>query len=211
MKTLSITRALAEVKLLDKRITSATEKINPLKISYTKLVNSDLITQQKKFIADATANYQTAIALIERRDAIKEAIVISNATTIVNVAGKDYTVAAAIETKASIAHKKRLANHFRECARLAANQLERESETYQQRLDNFLSGQAVALGKNRGDVAWVQEQTQSYSQLHEPILLDPLNLGELVATLKDEVEQFEAEVDYCLSESNAKTTIEVAD
>ncbi|MFB8733012.1 hypothetical protein ACEQPO_01165 [Bacillus sp. SL00103] len=57
---------------------------------------------KKKSKKKAKADDQSIQALIKRRNAIKSAIVVSNATTTIDVAGVNMTVAEAIERKTSI-------------------------------------------------------------------------------------------------------------
>lgn len=207
--TLTITRALAELKLLDKRIKSAIEDIDPLFISNQKIINESVNVMKRQFIADAAASYQSAQDLIARRDAIKAAIVQSNATTMVSIAGKQYTVAAAIEQKQAIGYRKQLLSHLQQQVSSTNHDIERLLSEYQRRLDNYLTAQANATGKNKSDATFVAEQTKAFSEVNEPVLIDPLNVKALIKQLEEEILTFEAEVDYCLSESNAKTTIEV--
>jgi len=209
MTTLTITRALAELKLLDKRIKSAIEQIDPLLITNQKILNESVKAKQEQFLAEAVASFQSAEALITRRDAIKAAIVQSNATTMVSIAGEEYTVAAAIEQKQAIGYRKQLLRHLQNQVSKTNYDLEVSSKEYQRRLDNYLTAQANATGKNKSDAAFVAEQTKAFSEVNEPVLIDPLKVNQLIKQLEEEIFSFESEVDYCLSESNARTTIEV--
>lgn len=206
---LTITRSLAEIKLLDRRISSATNNLCPVNIGVNKLINPAMQAKQEQFIAKAAADYQSVQDLIARRAAIKAAVVISNATTEVVVAGKSYTVAAAIESKTSIANQKTLLRQLKQQYHNIQSELRDATASYNSRLDRFLESQAAALGKSKGDAAWVAEQTLAFSEMHQPVLVDPLNLSEVISKMEAEVDNFEAEVDYCLSESNARTTIEI--
>ena len=62
----------------------------------------------------AKADYQSIEALIKRRNAIKSAIVVSNATTKIEVAGVKMTVAEAIERKTSISYDIQLLDKLKE-------------------------------------------------------------------------------------------------
>ena len=42
-------------------------------------------------------------------------------------------------------------------------------------------------------------------------MIDPCKLSDKIKALEDEIEEFEANVDFALSESNALTQIEVGD
>jgi hypothetical protein len=98
METMNVHQALAELKMMDKRITAATrepEWVITNKHSNTKINGVEV----KEFVDDIRVKYQKVLDLIRRRDAIKRAVVNSNAVTKVTVAGVEYTVAEAIDKK----------------------------------------------------------------------------------------------------------------
>ena len=63
--------------------------------------------------------------------------------------------------------------------------------------------------KVRPDDEDVKKITEPFISRHELQLVDPLNAEKKARALKEEVEEFESEVDACLSEINAVTFIEV--
>ena len=100
MAKYSIHRALAELKLLDKRITKTIDNLKV--ITYKKGNKLEYNITEEEFKAVVEADMQSVKDLITRRKEIKEKIVKSNAETLVTIAGKEMTVAAAIERKESI-------------------------------------------------------------------------------------------------------------
>ena len=93
---LTVHRALAELKTIDSRITKA--------INTSKFVIANKHSNEKidgKPISEVRENmksaYQKVTDLIARRNAIKRAVVLSNANTNVVVNGVTYTVAEAID------------------------------------------------------------------------------------------------------------------
>ena len=97
-ETMVVHRALAELKTMDSRIEKAirntvyvlavkhsAEKINGVKVG--------------DFKDNMKSSYQKVTDLMARRDAMKRAVVLSNATTKVKIGGVNYTVAEAIEIK----------------------------------------------------------------------------------------------------------------
>src|SRR5690625_647698 len=102
---MTITKALSELKLLDKRINRKIEDavfISFKKGELGKLPNG---LDEKEFGKNVEADYNSIADLIKRRNKIKASIVKSNAETVVNISGKDYTVAEAIERKNSIEYE----------------------------------------------------------------------------------------------------------
>ena len=95
---MTIHRALAELKVLDDRVYSAIDSgvfCLANKASNEKLKGVS-VEEYKKIMV---GSYDKAADLIKRREAIKRAVVLSNACTKVVIAGVEYTVAEAIEMK----------------------------------------------------------------------------------------------------------------
>ena len=101
--TISVTQALAELKLLRRRIQSATQSSEFIVLRHKRdvLVPAD-------FATSARAAYQSYVDLLKRYKAIKSAIVLSNAATTVTIAGVAYTVADAVERKRAIEFEKEM-------------------------------------------------------------------------------------------------------
>ena len=92
---MSLHRALSELKTLDKRIHKQIDDSKFVGVKHkNKKVN--LFQDEKEFIREAKADYQSIIDLITRKQKIKKAIVEANANTKVTVAGKEMTIADAI-------------------------------------------------------------------------------------------------------------------
>ena len=97
-KEMTVHKALCELKTLGDRIDKKvrnTEFIVGNKHNNEK-INDKTIVQWKK---DTKAEYQSLMDLIKYRNALKQAVAMSNANTKVTVCGKEYTVAEAIELK----------------------------------------------------------------------------------------------------------------
>jgi hypothetical protein len=106
MTVITVTDALAELTLLQKRIESARaalEKGNLITVVEVGKVPTGFKSREE-YEVNAKALVQRVQALLDRRRAIKRAIVLSNASTRVTVAGEEMTVAEAIEMKNFIAY-----------------------------------------------------------------------------------------------------------
>lgn len=98
MKKMSVHKALAELKIIDSRIERSIDDAQfcvANKHSNEK-INGIPVEDAKKLMV---GSYDKASDLIKRRNAIKRAVVLSNAKTIVTIADREYTVAEAIEMK----------------------------------------------------------------------------------------------------------------
>jgi hypothetical protein len=205
-KQITITRALKELKTLGDRINKMTneatfcflqEKPGQLSIGFSSI---------EELEKSLKANYQSLVDLIAYRERIKQAIVNSNATTIVTVAGKQMTVAAAIETKQSSVYKLAL-------GRAMKSQLEK-AENVKTRLDNQTSSRLDDLIKSTFQGRAISEL--EYASVANPFIegnkvniVDPLYLSKKINSLHDEVAEFLNNVDDVLTVSNSTNYIEV--
>lgn len=95
---MTVHKALCELKTLDSRIQKCMQQ-NPF-VFANKHANSKVAgVSVGDYCKEVQASYQSANDLIARRDAIKRAVTLSNATVKVTIGGKEYTVAEAIELK----------------------------------------------------------------------------------------------------------------
>lgn len=200
-------KALVELKLLDKRIVK--------KIAQSKFVSShkgeETTTNEGISKEDAEKEMKSAKAsvvdLINRRKKVKSALVNSNATTYVTIGGKKYTVAEAIERKNSIAYEKEFLEKLNEDFAKAMDRMDKRNEKMELRLEKLLG--EMASSEKQVDKNVLETTTTTYKKLHETHLYDPLNIRLLIKDLDEEIDQFEADVDLALSESNARTIIEI--
>lgn len=203
MPTMSVTQGLAELKLLDKRLTKELSYLNWVAVSSKKKHVTELSLKKT-----AESEYQSYMDLVKRRDTIKRAIVLSNATTPV-VIGVTWTgtVAEAIEHKSSLLYKKRLVEKMKEHLLKVTSEYEQLVDDMATRLDRLMTSE---LGKDvRTNPETVAALTASFRETNKVELVDPLNLAEKVKTLEKEIDTFETNVDWVLSEANGKTMIEV--
>lgn len=206
---MTITRALAELKLLEKRINDKT--VNARFIGSAKKSDTRIDGRQKQeFEVDAKATYDSILDLVTRRKAIKCAIVASNANTIVTINGVSMPVADAIERKSSIAYEQNLLTIMRQQYNKAVATVNQKNDEMQKSIDGLL---LTAFGKDASKVDKTQIDAVSgpYKEINETMLVDPLNLKKKIDELADSVDGFLSEVDYTLSESNCITKIVVPD
>jgi hypothetical protein len=202
---ISITRALSELKLLDARIT---KKVDETVFVDARKANADYtLLNQCKPDQISEDNYKSVSDLITRRQAIKSAIILSNAATDVVVAGNTMKVAEVIEMKKSIQYKKTLLMSLRQ-------QLARSRAIVQKvnaDVELSVERQAVAvLGKAAKESSDEYKNfAEMYRKSNSADLVDPMKIEEKINVLTLDVENFESECDFVLSESNAKTLINV--
>lgn len=207
---MNVHQALAELKMLDKRITAAIREggfVVANKHSNTKIGGIEI----KAYVNDMVSRYQSINDLIARRNAIKRAVVQSNAVTVVSVAGQEYTVAEAIDMKNTGMEnlkqlRDRLTHEYRIAKATADNsngsELSRRAEDYIRTMvgNTDVKGMTEEVKRMRDD--FIKAQTTE--------LVDPIGVLEQINKLNDEIDAFLTNVDACLSVSNALTLIEVS-
>lgn len=200
---MSVTQGLAELKLLDKRLCKGLTDISWIAIS-TKTIR--VVEEELKKVA--TSEYQSYMDLVKRRDIIKRAIVLSNALTAVQI-GKTWsgTVAEAIEYKSSLQYKKRLLDQMKQNIMTVDAEYQRATDETNSRLDRLLSSE---LGKDvKTNPETIASLTASFQENNKVVIMDPLGLKTKVKELESEIDAFETNVDWVLSETNGKTMINV--
>lgn len=198
---LTITRALAELKLLNKRIAKL--------IANTTFVSVQVSNKHwDDHVASTKANMQAITDLEERYSKIVSAIAKSNANTVVTVGNRQYTVIEAIKRKETIElHHNALLNVLRQQRNSALTALDSYERSQQNKLDNLLDS---SFPKDQPrDPTEVENMTQVFRNGNWVKLVDPLEISKLIEKMSDDVDEFIGNVDFVLSESNAVTKITI--
>lgn len=193
MTSITITRALTELKTLDKRIQRAIQE--GVFVSFEGQLH-----KPHPDVADAKSKYQQITDLIERRRKLKSLLTVSNATTKVTICEMEMTVAEAIEMKSSIKHKKTLLSTLKSQYASAVSEVERTNE-YQRR-------QLQQRSQDKESGVPLDFFTE-YMKINGVQLKDPLNIKHRINELESFITEFESQVDHVLSEKNATTHIEI--
>lgn len=201
---ISITRALAELKLLDNRICRAIEEIK-FAVCVTKKTNFNI--NKNDFTAQTTAAYQSINDLMNRREKIKTAIMNSNAVTRVKIGAKEMTVSEAIEMKHTIEYKEDVLEKVREQRLQVTKEYEAHKSKVKQTIDANIT--QICSRDVKPDASTIQDLTEMFFKNDPVEVFDPLGLDNLVTALTAEIEDFKLNVDFVLSESNSLTQIEV--
>lgn len=204
MAQISITRALAEVKSLNDRIEKATRQsvFATVTVGGKTTNGQDLQTATNQL----KANLQSVQDLIARRQAVKAAIIRSNAVTTVTINGKTLTVAEAIERKGSIDKERTLQAVLQQQLGQVRSVTERNNTQMQGRIDTMIQ---AAVGKDRKATEDELEAiSKPYTASNITAPLDPNGLEAVIYKMEEDIDGFLFEVDFALSEANAKTLIE---
>lgn len=206
---MTIHKGLAELKTIQKRIDDEIGRamfVTINKHSNTKLDGKPV----SEFMSAAQDAYKSIRSLINRRDAIKQAITKSNAMTTVAIGDKTYTVAEAIDMKsAGMQNLQSLMNHIASQLEISKRNAERENGTkLDQRADEYI-GTIYGNSDKKNLPDEIQTMRDNFVASQTVDVLDPIHAEKVMNELRTQIDAFMTEVDSALSVSNALTTIEV--
>lgn len=211
MAEMTVQRALNELKIIDERLS---KRLTEFVVIGTKKVSEARVVETRESIVEfenrAKGVLDSVDGLLKRQQELKHAIMTSNATTMIEVAGKTYSVMTAIDRKRTIENEKLVVRHMRDAlarAEYKVNQENDKMESYIQRQTNAMAGGDLSSKKDDYIIAF----EKSYREQNSWDLVDPLKLRDLIEQREQEISMFELEIDTALTVSNAITKIEIED
>lgn len=213
MASISITRALAEVKALEDRISKAVAE--GIFVSVTKgkwdrqtVMNSGISVETMS--TNITASHQKVDDLIKRRQLLKKLVIESNGMTYVKVCDQTMTVAEAIERKNSIKFERLYFDAMRTQWLRADQQVVAANTKLDNDIEHAVTA-AYASDKSKPTPEMYDAIAEPRRREHAAALLDPRGIRTKLEELAGQLNLFHAEIDFVLSESNARTEIVVPD
>mgnify|MGYP007092382698 FL=1 len=212
-ENMTVHKALAELKVIDDRINKA--------ITSGTYVVANKHSNQKihgmtidEFKTQMQADFQKVSDLIARRNAIKRAVVASNAVTKVKVGDTEYTVAEAIEMKN---HGMEFKDYFMRAISTqyvrAKNELDLNSgDPLEKRAEQYVLSVIQAQPKDSKmavDSDAMKNLRAQYIKDNQYDIIDPIGVKNVIDGLDTEVSEFLTEVDAALSVSNAITVLDI--
>lgn len=211
MAEMTVQRALNELKIIDERLS---KRLAEFVVIGTKKVSETRVVETRESIVEfenrAKGVLDSVDGLLKRQQELKHAIMTSNATTMIEVAGKTYSVMTAIDRKRTIENEKLVVKYMRDAlirAEYKVNQENDKMESYIQRQTNAMAGGDLSSKKDDYIIAF----EKSYREQNSWDLVDPLKLRDLIEQREQEISMFELEIDTALTVSNAITKIEIED
>lgn len=210
---MTVHKALAELKVIDSRINKAINEgvyVVANKHSNEKIQGKTI----NEFKEHMKSCHNKVSDLINRRNAIKRAVVLSNACTKIKVGNNEYTVAEAIEMKNHGMEFK--TNYMRTIANqnyTAQSEINRNSgEAIEKRAEQYVLSVIQAQPKESKmsvDSDAMKSLRKTYIENNTYDLIDPLNVNKIIEDMSNEIDEFNTDVDAALSVSNALTVIEI--
>lgn len=205
---ITITRALSQLTLLDKRIQKAIHDIRF--VHYVKKSSDKVLVSQtrEEFTNNQRAKYQSVQSLIALRQEIKSKIVLSNAQTKITVGDKTYTVAEAIERKTSISYEKDLLTQMKDRYNQTTSMVNMQNESAEEKALDIIK---TIAGKDVKNIKLEDNEiAKQYLEQNSYELVGMLSLENMIYELDKQIDLFESNIDYVLSESNATTKITIS-
>lgn len=212
MNKMSVTRALAELKRLDDRL----NRMSTDQSIFVSVAVGQGDKQKVLGVSDTVQNVVSQIqsnrdrvnSMIEMRAKIKSAVVASNAATKVKLGAREMTVAEAIELKKSIDVKRNMLSTYRRQVIQANALVAKQNAALEAQIETNL---ATIYGNEKGkvDASMFEAIAKPQREQKEASLIDPIKINDLIKSLEEEISLVETELDFTLSEINAKTEIEV--
>ena len=204
---MTVHKALAELKTLDDRINS--EITGSVFVRANRHNNTKIFGKAiPDFMAATESSYQSVKALINRRNAMKRAVVLSNAITKVNIGGVEYTVAEAIEMNNHgmenfIEFRDFLKDQYSTVKRMVESE---NGDKLNKNCENYL--QTMFGTKEKTNNADIEAVQKAYITSHSYDIVTGFDIENVIKELTNKIDAFKSEVDSALSVSNALTVIE---
>lgn len=199
---MSITRALAQVKLIESKLGRAFAGFD-VEINGKLKYFPNFTTEQ--FEKEALVEVNSFEDLFKNRLKIKSAIARANIDTKISLLGTEYSIIELIDLKNSSQYKKNvytnLINNYNKCKSDVVNQ--------DVKIENEVSKQVEVANSNKTQVSkdLTTTLTETYKTLWGGKIVG-LDINK-ISKEKEELDKLVAEIDMILSEINSKTEIEV--
>ena len=199
---MSITRALAQVKLIESKLGRAFAGFD-VEINGKLKYFPNFTTEQ--FEKEALVEVNSFEDLFKNRLKIKSAIARANIDTKISLFGTEYSIIELIDLKNSSQYKKNvytnLINNYNKCKSDVVNQ--------DVKIENEVSKQVEVANSNKTQVSkdLTTTLTETYKTLWGGKIIG-LDINK-ISKEKEDLDKLVAEIDMILSEINSKTEIEV--
>jgi hypothetical protein len=212
METISITRALADLKVLKARYSRALSDLEETAIAIKKgnqLLSPHSGRTEEDFCSAALSQYNKVIDIYDRIVRLKTAIDESNSLTYVTIGKSRMTVQEAITQKNLLPLKEERLSILSTALFRARQSFESAEESNRLKLEKCLSEIRTSGSSLSAKADLEKEEKERIDRLYGVTFVDPLKLASQVQSLTEEVDDFKNNVDFALSESNATTFIQI--
>jgi uncharacterized small protein (DUF1192 family) len=200
----TITKSLSLLKTLKARYDKEIGNLECIAVKHgTKLRRPYSSYKPEDFKKNSLSQIQSVEALEKRIIEIKTKIDQANATTKVKIGGREMTIQEALVEKSFIGLKKMRLQEYKRQLMFAREEFDQAIEENKKRVEKIV--------QDKADKAAEEEVVKSVELAYPVEMIDASSLSERIKSLESEIEEFESNVDYALSEVNSITHIEVSD
>jgi hypothetical protein len=206
VQTMTLTRALATIKTLDKQIQNDINLLAPTSFAINGQLDYDYSKTPEEFIAQYKSARQSITAKQENQRVLKQALHKANSDTTFTLAGKPYSITGALNTKANLPVTERIISQLLNQLTNTSHKIDKINKDVEQKVQQQLSAQGSNAQKSKD---YIESTKKDFEKLYGPV---PVNLAETLEEVKKmqaDVALFRSEIDMLLSEINASTLITV--
>lgn len=205
--TISVQKALNELKLYDAKINRAIDNANFAAVSVKGAIPNSPVTIEK-FKSNGQGSFDSITKLISNRNKIKAAVILSNAKTEVTIGDSTMTVAEAIEHKDSIKYEENLLRKLRADRLTAQVKINRLNEEIDQKAQRNIEATLGGADK-KGQEGLIDSIKKAFEDQKAVLVEGVKDLDDKIDAITEKQAQFLSDVDFVLTESNVKTDIEL--
>lgn len=206
---MTLHRVLAELKTLDKRITSAIGNLDVITTKKGDKIDAKVTDEQ--FEKTAKADYDSVLGLIKRRYELKRALIRANATTMVKIEGfEPMTITEALDYKQVLEYEQATLSKLRTLQATATRKYDNAVAVNESRINELVQSIVGKNSDNNTDTAaLIKSVTTNYNNQNGITMVDPINIAQKIKALEEKIDKFNTSIDATLSEVNALTVVEV--
>lgn len=214
MKKITIARALVEKKMLIKQIekTLLISKFVGVKGKHSDNVNG---MPKDDFNKQIKSNYDKLMSLYKNINDISSKITVANATNELTINGEIMTISHAINLKNTLNMKKsilsKISNQYENAIREVDRYNDDVDDEAKELYSNVICSSSSNPNASNKKSQEMEKLVHEFKENHEIELVDPIKCVDVIKKMKDEIEEFEKEVNIALVEANATIEIEIED
>jgi hypothetical protein len=211
MAEMTLTRILSRVSTLKKSIGKEIQELEPVAVTKGH-GESRIVVNSSMSVKDTEdriqSQFQSIIDKINERLRLRRLLTLTNSTVKVKINGMEMTIAEAIEYKNSLEHDRILLTNLRQMKMRAEMVISNSNTQLDTEIERAVQ---VAYGNEKGKVTEDQYSAIAAPRIakHGASLLDPIGIQKQIDDLDRKISSFMEEVDFALSEINARTSIDV--
>jgi hypothetical protein len=195
---ISLTRLLNEIKLTNKKIDKKLQE----DVKYFDVMSSGKLKAYKSeedMNQTVDAHVKSIDDLITQRDNYKRILLNANNSTTLTVGDAKFTIAEAIAKKETVTQELKWIE-----AKVRADNIESTNEA---KLDDLIK---ASIGKDKKtDAKEIEDITNVFRKNNKVTVADPSGVEKLLESKRVLLDEFISNIDFSLSEINAKTEVEI--